>query len=106
MSASPEKANQVSSLPPDPCLAEINRVLIGAGARPPNPVAAFTIFRGAVAAGSAAAAERLAALAAHGINRQANWNEAIGSLVKAADMGHAPAQDRIKVLARGRSGTC
>jgi len=49
-------------------LAEINRVLIGAGGRPPNPVAAFTIFRGAVAAGSAAAAERLAALAAHGIN--------------------------------------
>jgi len=64
------------------------------------------MFRGAVAAGSAAATERLAALAAHGINRQANWNEAIGSLVKAADMGHAPAQDRIKVLARGRSGTC
>ena len=99
MSALPEKSNQVSVAPPDPRVDEINRVLIGAGGRPPNPVAAFTMFRGAVAAGSAAAADRHAALAAHGINRQANWNEAIGWLVKAADMGHAPAQHQLKVLA-------
>jgi len=68
---------------------------------PASPVAAVTMFRGAVIAASSAAAERfaaLAALAAHAINRQANWQEAIGWVVKAADMGNAAAQLQMKVL--------
>ena len=104
MTASPEKPNDVSGQTPDPRVAEINRVLIGHEGRPANPVAAVTMFRGAVSAGSAAAAERLAALAAHGVNRQTNWQEAIGWLVKAADMGDAAAQGQIRVLAGADGG--
>ena len=95
MTAAPEKPNQVRAEAPDTRAA-------GADGRPANPVAAVTMFRGAVIAASAAAAERfaaLAALAAHAINRQANWQEAIGWVVKAADMGNAAAQQQIKVLA-------
>ena len=68
---------------------------------PASPVAAVTMFRGTVIAAISAAAERfaaLAALAAHAINRQANWQEAIGWVVKAADMGNAAAQLQMKVL--------
>jgi len=92
MTAAPEKPNQVRAEAPDTRAA-------GADGRPANPVAAVTMFRGAVIAASAAAAERFAALAAHAINRQANWQEAIGWVVKAADMGNAAAQQQIKVLA-------
>lgn len=98
MTAIPEKSSNVSVQAPDPRVAEINRVLVGHDGRPANPIAAVTMFRGAVAAGNAAAAERLAALAAHGINRQANWQEAIGWLVRAADMGNASAQGQIRAL--------
>ena len=99
MTANPENSNDVSAQAADPRVAEINRVLIGGDGKPANPAAAVTMFRGAVTAGSAAAAERLAALAAHGINRAANWQESIGWLVKAADMGSAPAQGQIRALA-------
>jgi prolyl 4-hydroxylase len=98
MTAVAENSNNVSAQAPDPRVVEINRVLIGGEGRPANPVGAVTMFRGAVTAGSAAAAERLAALAAHGINRAANWQEAIGWLVKAADMGNASAQGQIRTL--------
>ena len=98
MSASPEKSNQVSVSDPDPRVAEINRVLIGEGGRSADPIAAVTMLRGAVNQGSGAAAERLAALAAHGTNREANWAEAFGWLVKAADMGNQAARGQILSL--------
>jgi prolyl 4-hydroxylase len=98
MTANPEKSSDVSGQTVDPRVAEINRVLIGGDGKPANPIAAITMFRGAVTAGSAAAAERLAALAAHGIHRTANWQESIGWLVKAADMGSASAQGQIRAL--------
>ncbi len=98
MTAPPEKPSQVSGQAPDPRVAEINRVLLGEAGRPANPVAAATLFRGAVNQGNGAAAERLAALAAHGISREANWSEAVGWLVKAADLMDASAQGQILAL--------
>ncbi len=74
-------------------------MLVGADGSPATPVAAVTMFRGAVIAASVAAAERPAAQASQAINRQANWQAAIGWVVKAADMGSAAAQLQIKVLA-------
>lgn len=74
----------------------------GADGGPASPVAAVTMFRGTVIAASAAAAERFAALAAYAINRQANWQEAIGWVVKAADMGNAAVQLQLKALAGPR----
>jgi prolyl 4-hydroxylase len=98
MKAPPKNLNQVSVEAPDPRVAEINRVLVGEAGRPANAVAAFTMFRGAVGQGNGAAAERLAALAAHGVNREANWAEAMGWLVKAADLGNCAAQGQIMAL--------
>jgi hypothetical protein len=60
------------------------------------------MFRGAVIAASAAAAERTAgqaSQASHAINRQANWQAAIGWVVKAAEMVSAAAQLKTKLLA-------
>ncbi len=75
-------------------MAEANRVLLGG-----NVPGATSLYRAALGAGVAAAAERLAVLAAVGVSRAANWQEAIGWLVKGADMGHAPCQRQIAVLA-------
>jgi len=98
MTAIPEKPSHVSVLPRDPRVVEINRVLLGGPAAPGNPVAAVTLFRGAVNQGNGAAAERLAMLAARGVNRDANWTEAVGWLVKAADLGDAAARGQILAL--------
>jgi prolyl 4-hydroxylase len=97
VTAPPEKPRQVSDDAAVLRVAEISRVLVGDG-RPANPVAAATLFRGAVNQGNGAAAERLAALAARGLNRDANWTEAVGWLVKAADLGNAAARGQILAL--------
>ena len=81
MTANPEKSRDVNPVTPDARVAEINRVLIGGEGKSANPGAAIAMFRAAVTAGSAAAAERRAALAAHGVNRAGNWQESIGWLV-------------------------
>jgi hypothetical protein len=94
----PLKAQPSQSRSVRTAAAGVNRVPFVADGGPASPVAAVTMFRGAVIAASAAAAERFAALAAHAINRQANWQEAIGWVVKAADMGNAAAQLQMKVL--------
>ena len=99
MSADSEKSHAINGEPDDPRIVAANRVLLGGEGRPANPVAAATMYRAAVGQGSGAAAERLAVLAASGVVRQANWAEAIGWLVKAADLGHAPAQGQICALA-------
>lgn len=98
MSANPEKSSDLSVQTLDPRLAEANRVLIGGNGVAANPPAAATLYRAALAAGVAAAGERLAVLAAAGPVRASNWQEAIGWLVKAADMGHGPSQDQIRAL--------
>ena len=98
MTAHPEKPSQVSIQAAHSRVADINRVLLGEADQSANPVAAATLFRGAVNQGNGAAAERLAALAARGMNREANWTEAVGWLAKAADLGDAAAQGQILAL--------
>lgn len=99
MSASSEKSSDFSAQALDPRVAEANRVLIGGNGRPADAPTASTLYRGLVGQGVGAAAERLAVLAAVGVAREANWQEAIGWLVKAADLGHRPAQGQIAALA-------
>ncbi len=53
----------------------------------------------AMAAGSGAAAERLAVLAAIGVARPSDWIEAVNLLVRAAELGHRPAQGQLGALA-------
>lgn len=105
MTANSENSGQFSAQALDPRLAEANGVLIGVDGRPGNAPTASTMYRALVAQGVGAAAERLAVLAAVGVARAANWQEAIGWLVKAADLGHRPSQQQIAVLAGEEAAT-
>jgi prolyl 4-hydroxylase len=99
MSANPENLSSARGQAEDPRLAAVNRVLTGEGGQPANPVAATTMYRQLLGQGVGAAAERLAVLAAVGVSRSANWQEAVGWLVKGADLGDASCRKQIGVLA-------
>jgi prolyl 4-hydroxylase len=99
MSAIPENASVLSGQGVDPRLAAANCVLTGGGGQPANPVAAATMYRQLLGVGVSSAAGRLAVLAAAGVSRSANWQEAVGWLVKGADLGDLDCQGQIRVLA-------
>jgi hypothetical protein len=84
---------------PDPRVADANRMLIGGEGRQADPVKAIGMLQTAVQQGSGHAAERLAVIAAIGVARPSNWIDALNWLVKAAELGHAPAQGQLAVLA-------
>ncbi|OYW43389.1 MAG: hypothetical protein B7Z38_01835 [Rhodobacterales bacterium 12-64-8] len=74
-------------------------ILIGGAGRPGDPAKAIQMLLAAMRAGSGAAAERLAVLAAIGVARPSDWVEAINLLVRAAEQGYRPAQGQLAVLA-------
>ena len=94
MSANPENTSKNSAQALHPRVADADLALLSG-----HVTAAASLYRAAVADGIAAAAERLAVLAAAGVGRDPSWPEAIGWLVKAADMGHLPSQSQICALA-------
>lgn len=99
MAANPENSNNIKAPNADPRVAEANRVLIGGQGVPANPSVATAMLRAAVNQGSGAAAERLAVLMAVGVGQKADWVGAMNWLIRAADLGHGPAQRQIAVLA-------
>lgn len=99
MSANTKIPDNFVSAPPDPKVAAASDVLIGGAGRPGDPARAIQMLMAAMAAGSGAAADRLAVLAAIGVARSSDWVEAINLLVMAAERGHRPAQGQLAVLA-------
>jgi predicted 2-oxoglutarate/Fe(II)-dependent dioxygenase YbiX len=90
MTAASDNPNE----PADPRVAEANQLLVAAG----EPEAAAKLYAEAVEAGSGAAAERLAVLAAIGVARNADWKEALDHLARSAELGHRPAQRQLAIL--------
>ncbi len=86
-------------MPADPRVVSACDMLIGGADRPGDPAKAIQMLLAAMAAGSGAATERLAVLAAIGVSRPSDWVEAINLLVLAAELGHRPAQGQLAVLA-------
>jgi prolyl 4-hydroxylase len=85
----------LSKLPPlDPRIAEANKLLVESG----QPEAAARLYRQAVAEGAGQAASRLAVMAAVGIARPADWNEALDYLATAATLGDEAAQGQLLVF--------
>jgi predicted 2-oxoglutarate/Fe(II)-dependent dioxygenase YbiX len=99
MSASTKFPHDFVNGAPDAKVFAACDVLIGAAGRPGDPARAIPMLMAAMNAGSGAAAERLAVLAAIGVARPSDWVEAINLLVMAAERGHRPAQGQLAVLA-------
>jgi prolyl 4-hydroxylase len=83
----------------DARIRAIDRVLVGANGAGAAPEEATRLYMEAVAAGSGAAAAKLAVLAAVGVARPSNWSEALDRLADAAELGNRPAQKQLAVLA-------
>lgn len=97
MNANPDNSGQLL----DPRVAEANAILVGGQGRLPDPVQAAALYRDAMAAGSGAAAERLAVMAAAGVARPPSWAEALDRLADAAELGLVGAQGQLATLAGG-----
>jgi prolyl 4-hydroxylase len=76
-----------------------DRILVGAEGVSAEPEAATRLYEEAAAAGSGAAARRLAVLAAVGVARPASWSEALDRLGDAAELGDRAAQKQLAILA-------
>jgi hypothetical protein len=76
-----------------------NKMLIGDSGTGADPISATRLYQEAASAGSGMAASRLAVLAAAGVARPADWNEALDRLTDAAELGDKPAQQQLCVLA-------
>jgi prolyl 4-hydroxylase len=83
--------------------ASANRLLVGQGAA--GLMQAFELFTRAAGLGSGEAAARLAVFSAGGILRPPNWDQALDHLQRAAELGWAPAQHELRLLAGGESGS-
>ncbi len=83
----------------DDGIGAIDAVLMGEGGASPDPERATHLYETAATAGSGAAAERLAVLAALGIAQPANWELALDRLAQSAALGHRPAQKQLAILA-------
>src|SRR5690349_11573335 len=86
---------------PDTLLATADGVLTGQDGDA-DPQAASALYEAAVDAGSGAAAERLAVMAAMGIARNADVGLALDRLARAGKLGHSGAQIQ-RALLSGRS---
>ncbi|HEV7479267.1 MAG TPA: 2OG-Fe(II) oxygenase [Roseiarcus sp.] len=80
-------------------LREADGLLVGGDMHEAQPEAAIRLYTQAVDAGSGPAAARLAVLAAMGVARPANWEEALDRLVQAAEFSDRNAQRQLMVLA-------
>jgi prolyl 4-hydroxylase len=89
----------------DPRVSAASDALVGAPGRPSDPAKCIGMLLAAMGQGSGAAAERLAVLAAIGVARPSNWIEALNLLVRAAELGHRPAQGQLAVLAEAPAPT-
>ncbi len=89
------------SHPADYALAVADGVLMGREGDP-EPQAAYALYEAAADAGSGAAAERLAVMAAMGIARRADFGMALDMLARAGNLGHRRAQKQLALLS-GRS---
>ena len=76
-----------------------DKVLIGENGEGADPATATHLYNDAAAEGSGAAAARLAVLAAAGVGRPANWNEALDRLADAAELGEKAAHQQLAVIA-------
>lgn len=94
-------ANPASSESSDARITAANRVLVGADGQA-DPEVARRLYEEAAAAGSGAAAERLAVLSAIGVAQAQDFGAAFDLLARSADLGHRPAQKQLALLA-GRS---
>jgi prolyl 4-hydroxylase len=74
------------------------RLLLGGPGILPEPEAATRIYQELASRGSGEAAARLATLAAVGVAREPDLEEALDRLVDAAELGHAGARGQINVL--------
>jgi prolyl 4-hydroxylase len=83
----------------DPRVSAADRVLIGSNGVGAQPEAATQLYKDAMVAGVGGAAARLAVLAAIGVARPANWDEALDCLADAAELSHRPSQKQLAVLA-------
>jgi prolyl 4-hydroxylase len=83
----------------DPRVGAADRVLVGKNGLDAQPEEATRLYREAMEAGSGPAAARLAVLAAVGVARPADWNEALDRLADAAELSFRPAQKQLAVLA-------
>jgi len=83
----------------DNCVSDACRMLTVGEAEPGVAERAVGLLHAGMAAGSGAAAERLAVMAALGIGRSSRWTDAMNLLVRSAQMGHRPAQGQLAVLA-------
>ena len=86
-------------MPADPRVVSACDILIGAPGCPGDPAKAIQLLMAGMSAGSGAATERLAVLAAIGVARPSDWIEAINLLVRSAEQSHRPAQGQLAVLA-------
>ncbi|MDB5429567.1 MAG: hypothetical protein JWP35_683 [Caulobacter sp.] len=74
------------------------RLLVGRAA-PMEPAMGAALLARATEAGAGDAAARLAVLAATGVGRAQSWSDALDLLQRSAELGHAPAQGQLRVLA-------
>jgi prolyl 4-hydroxylase len=76
-----------------------NKVLVGSQGVNADPVTATRLYQEAAEAGSGLAASRLAVLAAAGVARPADWDEALDRLTDAAELGDKASQQQLAVIA-------
>lgn len=90
-----------SSSDPNLCkqLEEADRLLVGDETLDADPLAAADLYRRAAAGGYGAAAARAAMLAAVGVGRPANWEEALDLLLQGAELGDRSARRQLALIA-------
>ncbi len=81
-------------------LAAADQLLVGDAEVLADPESAGQLYRDAVARGSGAAASRLAMMAAVGVGRPPDWNEALDRLLEGALLGDRNARRQLAVLAQ------
>jgi prolyl 4-hydroxylase len=99
MGASPHFPDMYLVASEDDRVREACRMLTVGEAAPGKAEQAIGLLHAGMAAGSGAAAERLAVMAALGIGRSSSWTDAMNLLVRSAQMGYGPAQGQLAVLA-------
>lgn len=82
---------------------EADRLLVGDENAAADPFAAAALYRQAAAEGSGAAAARAAMLAAVGVARPVDWNEALDLLLLGAELGERSARKQLALIA-GHAG--
>ncbi|HRP12133.1 MAG TPA: 2OG-Fe(II) oxygenase [Terricaulis sp.] len=87
-----------------PQIDAADQILLGDADAPPRPQEAAALYDAAFAAGDAVGAHRLALMAAQGVGRQPDWNEALDWLSRAALLGDVAAREQLAIFAGEPAG--